>query len=159
MLTGMRIGEATFATNTVQPGTQISTELTDLIFTYLRDTLEKNVPNQPIPQLLVNPNVDEESKDILRLMTFGNLVFEPGVLRSKVISPKLFDRVLHVSFNTESFEIDLEATRETESGKMALEKSSVQERLVSDVGRTLFRTKDRNELVFEDYFAVIENAI
>jgi hypothetical protein len=159
MLTGMRINEATFATNTVQAGTRFSEEFTNLVFTYLRDTLNKDIPNQPIPTLLTNPEIDDETRDILRLVTYGNIVFEPDVLRKKVTSPKIFDRVFHLAFSTEDFEVDKELTQESESGKLALEKSSVQERLVVDGNRTFLKPKDRNELIFEDYFVVVENSV
>lgn len=159
MLTGMRIDEATFAENVVQAGTAFSEEFVNLVFTYLRDTLDKEVPNQPIPQLLTNSDVDDETKDILRLITYGNVVFEPEVLRSKVISPKLFDRVFHLAFNTEDFEIDEEETMDSESGKLAMQKSVVQERIVEEGNSKFLRPKNRNELVFEDYFVVVENSI
>lgn len=159
MITGMRIDEATFAENKVEPGTTFSQDFNDLVFTYLRETLKKKVPSQPIPDLLVNENVDDETKDILRLLTYGNVVFEPDVLRSKVVSPKLFDRVFHLAFNTEDFEIDEEETLDSESGKLALQKSVVQERIVNENGVLYLRPKTRNELVFEDYFVIVENSI
>jgi len=159
LLTGMRIDEATFAKNKIEPGTTFSEELNNLVFTYLRDTLKKKVPNQPIPDLLANNNVDDETKDVLRLLTYGNAVFEPEVLRSKVTSPKMFDRVFHLAFNTEDFEIDEEETLDSESGKLTFQKSVVQERIVNQNGILYLRPKTRNELVFEDYFVVVENSI
>jgi len=159
MLTGMKISEATFVPGAIEPGSSANEKLTNLIYTYLRDTLNKNIPNQSIQQLLKDPNVDDEAKDILRLITYGNLVFDPVYHRSKVINSKVFDRVFHISFNTEDFEVDEDATRETETGRIALEKPAIQERLIQREGKTLFVPKTRNELVFEDYFTVIENSI
>lgn len=159
LLTGMRVEESTFTTNVVAPGTTLSQDFTNLVFAYLRNVLKKSLPTNSIPDLLLDPNVDDETKDILRLITFGNVVFEPLVIRNKVVSPKLFDRIFHFSFNSENFEIDSDKTFETESGKLTMQKSSVKERLVEEGGKLYLKPKDRNELVFEDYFVVIENSI
>jgi len=159
LLTGMRVEESTFVKREINPGTALDEEFTNIVFTYIRDVLDIDVPERPILELLVDPEVDEEAKDILRLFIFGDIIFEPERLRNQVTSPKLFDRVFHIALNTEEFEIDEELTRETESGKLALEQSFVQERLVRIGDRVFFRPKLSNELVFEDYFVTIENVV
>ena len=159
LLSGLRMEESTFLTREIPPGTEFNEEFSDLVFRYLRETLNKQVPNKPIPEILLDANVDDETKDILRLFTFGNSIFEPAQLRNAVTSPKLFDRTLIVPFNTEVFEIDEELTSETEAGRDALDQSFVQERLFRLDNRLFFRPKDRNELAFEDFFITIENDI
>lgn len=159
LLTGLRIDETSFLNREVVPGTNFSEELQNLVFRYLREDLEKEVPNQSIPDLLENPDVDDETKDILRLFTYGNSVFEPAVIRNMITSPKMFDRVFHIAFNTEAFEVDIDLTNETQAGRAALAQSFVQERLVTVGDRTFLRAKSRNELAFEDYFVSIESDI
>lgn len=159
LLTGLRIDEASFLNREVVPGTNFSEGLQDLIFRYLREDLDKDVPKQSIPDLLENPEVDDETKDILRLFTYGNSVFEPSVIRNMITSPKMFDRVFHIPFNTEAFEVDIDLTNETQAGRAALVQSFVQERLVMVGDGTFLRTKGRNEMAFEDYFASIESDI
>lgn len=159
LLTGLRIEESTFTVRGINRGTNFNQEFQNLVFKYLREDLRKVIPNKPIMEILEDPNVDDESKDILRLFTFGGVIFEPTTFRNKVITPKLFDRVFHIAFNTEQFEIDLDLTNETQAGKNALGQNFVQERLIVNGGRTYLRIKERNELAFEDYFISITNSV
>jgi hypothetical protein len=159
LLSGLRINESTFLEREIRPGTNFNKSFQDLVFKYLRETLSKEIPNKPVPDLLQDPEVDDESKDILRLFTFGNSIFDPACIRNAVTSPKMFDRVFSIPFNTELFEIDEDLTAETESGQQALNQSFVQERLVRRGDSLFFEPKDRNELAFEDFFVTIENDI
>lgn len=159
LLTGLRIEEETFVKNQISPGSTLDQEFQNIIFSYIIDVLGIELPQKPITELLVDPEVDEEAKDILRLFVFGDLIFEPERLRNQVTSPKLFDRIFHIPLNTEEFEVDEDLTRETESGKLALEQSFVQDRLVRRGDQVFFTPKDRNELIFEDYFVTIENVV
>lgn len=159
LLTGMRIEEESFPVNDIDPGTSLDQEFVDIVYSYIKDVLDIDIPNLPIMEVITDPEVDDEAKDILRLFVFGDIVFEPQRLRNQVTSPKLFDRIFHVPVNSEEFEIDEDLTRETESGKLALEQSFVQVRLVRRGNKLFFRPKDRNELIFEDYFVTIENAV
>lgn len=159
LLTGLRIEESTFTVRSVNRGSNFNQEFQNLVLKYLKEDLRKTIPNKPIMDILEDPNVDDESKDILRLFTFGGVIFEPTTFRNKVVTPKLFDRVFHIAFNTEQFEIDLELTNETQAGKNAMSQNFVQERLIVNGGRTYLRTKERNELAFEDYFVSITNNI
>lgn len=159
LLTGLRIEEGTFTVRGIGRGTNFNQEFQNLVLKYLREDLRKTIPNKPIMAILEDPNVDDESKDILRLFTFGGVIFEPTAFRNKVVTPKMFDRVFHIAFNTEQFEIDIELTNETQAGKNALSQNFVQERLIVNGGRTYLKIKERNELAFEDYFVSITNNI
>lgn len=159
LLTGMRIDEKSFITREIPVGSSLDEQFKDIIFQYIRGVLNVDLPNQPINELLENPNIDDEAKDILRLFVFGDIIFEPEKLRNQIASPRAFDRIFHLPLNIEEFEIDEDLTRETESGKMAFEQTFIQERLVRRGEQLFFRPRDKNELLFEDYFVTIENVI
>jgi hypothetical protein len=82
-------------------------------------------------EILSNPTISEQTKDTYRLMTYGNAVFNRNEIIRRVNTPKLFDRVYHLPIYVGASEIDLVATSQTEAGRAALEKPSVQRYIVS----------------------------
>jgi len=157
MTTGMNISEETFCVdNSIE---EVDSDITNLIFGYLRNILRKNIPNQDISTLLQNPAVDDETKDTLRLLSFGNTTFDARYLKTKILSRKLFDRVFHIPISTEDFEIDFDLTNQTKAGKIALSQNYVQENIITVDGVSYMRPRDINETTFEDYFITITNDI
>ncbi len=154
LLGGLRMSEETFTEQSISVGNPPN--LSELVISYLKKYRAKTIPDQPISQLLLNPEVDQESKDIIRLLSYGNIMFTPDFVKQKILKPKLFDRVFHLPVNLEDFEIDTEATLSTESGRMAYTKSSFQEQIVRNRDAEYLVTKNRNDARFEDIFVVIE---
>ena len=104
-----------------------------------------------------NPDVDDDTKDTLRLLTYGSIVFEPNVLRQQVVSNKLFDRVFHIPVGIENYEIDEMLTNSTESGRMSLKQSFVQDNTVrTSDGKLIMQTSGENDIIFNDFFVTIE---
>lgn len=157
LMTGLRMDEETF-TNTLYDklGLQDQSVL-NLVIRFLKEVKGKDIPNAPVEQLLANPTLDQETKDTLRLLSYGNIVFQSNYVRRRVLDPKLFDRVFHLPVSIDSFPIDVEATTATESGRQTYMKNSVQEQIIRTNGEEYLRPRNRNDLVFEDYFVVIES--
>lgn len=156
LLAGIEINEETFST---VPFTKTSVQdgnVFNLITSYLKTVKHKDIPNATIEELLVNPNLDQETKDTLRLLSYGNLLFQASFIQKRVLQPKLFDRVFHLPVNTDDFEIDVDQTISTESGRTAYTKTSVQNMIYDVDGKKYLKPKNRNDMIFEDYFVVVE---
>lgn len=156
-LTGLKVNEKSFLVNDVTPGTQLNASLEALVRRYIIEVFGEEVPDRPVAELLNDVELDDDVKDILRLSTFGSILFEPPLLRQKTVGAKLFDRVFHLPLRVENFEVDQELTNSTISGKLALLQNVVQNRIVETRdGRLVFRPSDENEVIFTDFFVTVE---
>jgi hypothetical protein len=110
--------------------------------------------------MLTNPNVDQGTKDTLKLLTFGNVAFKLENALAEMLSPKLFERVFTVPLNVDDFEIDYEATTASESGRQFFQKSFIQNKLDRHAAQGTYRFLPRThqDVVLEDYFVTIELA-
>lgn len=156
LIAGIRMNEETFSGTTYSKTNLQDQQVLNLIIAFLKNVKGKDIPNQPVSQLLTNPNLDQETKDTLRLLSYGNIMFQSDFVRRRVLEPKLFDRVFHLPINVDSFEIDVEATVSTESGKSLYAKNSIQDMIYDVDGKKYLRPRLRNDMIFEDYFVVIE---
>jgi len=156
-ITGVRITEDTFLQG-ASPGIRnLNPQMQQIVFTYLRDVLRQSIPGgQSIDRLLQNRSISEDAKDIIRLFDYGSIVFNEKEITSRVLAPKLFDRLFHIPLNIEEFEIDFEKTVSTESGRKAWSQTYLQEKIVLREGRYFLKPRPKNELIFEDYFVAIE---
>lgn len=128
------------------------------IVRFLNVVKKKNIPNRPFQELLNDANIDEETKDILRTMAYGNVVFNPDLLMQKLLSPKLFDRVFTIPVSVDAFPIDPNMTNSTSIGRAVLSKLQQSGDVTTDpVTNELYLTKkEKNSPVFEDYFVTID---
>ena len=114
----------------------------------------------PIQEILTNTTYNQKAKDYFRLFTYGTIAFNTEYLTALINQPKIFDRVFHVSVDSSEFEIDIDATISTDSGKQAWQSTYVQDRLVTTQdGSYKVKPRSATELVFEDFFVRIETAI
>jgi len=175
-LTSMKFTETTFVNQQSQTyqrlsvgnGTDLSPQFSELVRKYLiakrtndmRDNPSLSpLPDIPIKQMLLSPQVDQSTKDVLRLLTFGNIAFKPENAMASILSPKVFERVFTIPLNVDDFEIDYKETTATESGREFFEKSFFQEKLdkkalADGVYKLVPRTN--KDVIFEDYFVTIE---
>lgn len=160
LLSGLRISEDVFVSSPMVRGRNLAADIQQVVFSYLREVMRVSLPaGQSIERLLQNPNINEDAKDILRLFDYGSLVFNEREVSFRVLTPKLFDKLLHIPLNIENFEIDVEKTLSTESGRRAWAQTYLQEKLnVTAGGRYFLKPRAKNELIFEDYFVAIETA-
>jgi len=156
LMAGIEINEETFSTVNFSKTSTQDQNVINLVISYLKVIKNKDIPNQPIPQLLQNPNLDQETKDTIRLLSYGNLLFQSSFIQKRVLQPKLFDRVFHIPVSTDDFEIDVDQTISTESGRNTYTKTSVQNMIDDVKGKKYLKEKTRNDMIFEDYFVVVE---
>lgn len=142
----------------VNPLTTLTADFQTKVVRFLNIVKHKNLPNRPIQDLLLDPTVDEESKDILRTIAFGNIVFNPRTTLQRLVSPKLFDRVYTVPISVDAFAIDQERTNSTSTGAMLLQQlSQQQDRIVTNsTGEIYLAPRDKHSPVFEDYFVTVD---
>lgn len=158
-LTGLRITEDVFRQQETTAQRSLTQQMQQIVFAYLREVKRVNISStQTIEQLLLSPSLDDETKDILRLFTYGSLVFNQGEVTARVLDPKLFDRIFHIPINIEAFEVDLEQTLSTNSGRNAWRQTYIQNKVREVDGRYFMRARSKNDLIFEDYFVAIETA-
>lgn len=157
LLLGMRIDEETFSSVDYSKINVQDKTVTSLILSYLKTIRRKNIPQQPIADLLVNPLVDQETKDIIRLLSYGNIIFQADFVKKRILEPKMFDRVFHIPVDIRNFELDVELTNSTVSGKSMFKSNIVQNQLITK-GKSVYLAKEnRNEASFEDIFVVVES--
>ncbi|MFA6049716.1 MAG: hypothetical protein WC761_00695 [Candidatus Paceibacterota bacterium] len=157
-MSGIRVSEDVFL-QTPLASRDLTPLMQRIVFSYLRDVKRANLPaTQTIEQLLANKNITEDVKDVLRLFDYGSVVFNSGEVTGRVLTPKLFDRVFNIPLNIENFEIDLDLTLSTESGRNAWNQSYVQNKVIEKSGKYYMLPRNKNELIFEDYFVAIETA-
>jgi hypothetical protein len=171
LLTGLKIDETTFIQTQSKPERSVDKEIFQMIYTYVKDVLKQPLPPAPpsptpqfitetIQSILLDETASEEVKDYFRLFTYGTIAFNKEYVTSLVNQPKIFDRVFHVPVDLSAFEVDLDATLSTESGRQAFEQTYVQDSLYrTESGAYKLKNKTATDLVFEDYFVRIETAI
>lgn len=159
-LTGMRVTEDSFLQGASSGRTRdLNQELQRIVYTYLRDVMRQNIPaGRTVTELLQSPAISEEAKDVLRLFDYGSLVFNEREVTYRVLTPKQFDRIFHIPLNIENFEVDVDKTLSTESGRRVWRQSYLQEKLERRGDKYFLKPRPKNELIFEDYFVAIETA-
>lgn len=113
-----------------------------------------------ISGILAEKTISEEVKDYYRLFLFGTNTTQEQAIRNLIVRPKIFDRIFHIPVNIDNFEVDLELTLSTQSGRQSFNQSYVQDNLIK-INENTYKLKPRgaNDIVFEDYFIRIETAI
>ena len=174
-LTTMKISEETFIdvqsqtwrTLSLGNGTDLSPRFAELVRRYLiiKRTADirsnpalRPLPDLPIQNMLIDPNVDQGTKDTLKLLTFGNIAFKPENAIAEMLSPKIFERVFNIPLNIDSFEIDYEATTGPQSGRELLANDFIQAKLdrTAPAGTYRFKPRTGKDAVIEDFFVTIE---
>ncbi len=157
LLMGIRIDEETFSNIDYSKINVQDDIISSLIINYLKTARKKKIPTQSLSQLLLNPIVDQETKDIIRLLSYGNIMFQADFVKKRILEPKLFDRVFHIPVDIRNFEIDVETTISTEAGKQMYKKNQVQNQIITKDKKIFLTKNDRNEASFEDIFVVVES--
>jgi len=156
LIAGITMNEETFSSTNYNKVNTQDEKVLNLYIEYLKVVKYKQIPNQPIADLLVNPDIDQETKDTLRLLSYGNIMFQSKFIERRVLEPKLFDRIFHFPVNIDNFQIDVEASLATESGRNAYTKNSLQNMIYEVDGKKYLNPKEINDMIFEDYFVSIQ---
>ena len=109
-----------------------------------------------------NNGITPDLFNLIKLLSFGNLMFQPNLLTHKILTPKIFDRTFTIPFNIENFKVDVQQTISTKSGRLAYQKNSFQQKIISTetdsngqiISATL-KPRTKNDFVFDDYFTTI----
>ena len=168
LMTGARIAEDIFLDpepmdRTLNPKTRT------IIDTYIKAiNLQPPASTMSIPQILASNEMDDDVKDLYRLFTYGSLVFNQGEVNSRVMSPKIFDRIFYVPVNTYVMEIDLQETlrflSQEDFARLIGDKDN-QKRFLT---KTIIRGQqqkyylidsDPDEFILKDIFVEIETAL
>lgn len=153
-LTGIRYSEDIFLT---PDSTRVLNSKTlNVINSYLRRT-NQSLPNTytNTEDVLLDPNLPDSVKDTYRLMTYGSMIFNQNEAVRRINTSKIFDRVFHLPVYIGSAEIDIDATNSTESGRLALEKPSVQRYIVNNPffpGKKYLVTNEPDDFIIKDIF-------
>ena len=157
LMTGLKITEETFSNEEFSKITSQDNSIVALVISYLKTIRRKNIPNLPLEDLLVSDLVDQETKDIIRVLSYGNIVFQGNFVKKKILDYKLFDRVFHLPVNLDNFEVDTGKTLETDAGRLMYSSANFQSQLKRVGTREYFYPTNKNETSFEDVFVVVES--
>lgn len=106
-------------------------------------------------------DIPVQAKEEVKIL-LGSKDFYSAFLREKVLGLKKFDRVFFIPINVDSFVINEEATKQTQSGKNAMSDNNFQRKLskTADDNQLLYKDRSRepNALILEEYFVTIETA-
>jgi hypothetical protein len=111
MTTGVKPTEDTF-TFPAAPNRVLNPKARSLVDAYIKQ-LNLTAPDgsSSTSQILANPEINDSVKDLYRLFTYGSLVMNQGEVISRVLYPKLFDRLFYVPMQMYVMEIDIERTK------------------------------------------------
>lgn len=159
-LTGMKISEDVFIST---PSKKVlNSKALTAVKTYLSKTGNSyNVTYSDTEKILLNADLNQSIKDTYRLMTYGSLLFNNKEATKLVNSGKVFDRVYHIPVNLRRLEIDIDATRTTLAGRMALERASLLEYITTEgtggtsSDRTYLTTNNPNDFIIKDVFCAV----
>lgn len=158
LMTNMKLQETTFISNDFVLGTNLNKDIQALTYSYIQESYGLNLGDIANTTILEDDNADATIQDIIRLVTYGSKMFEPSSIREQIISSKMFDRVFHIPVSVDNFEIDIETTKQTESGRLALLQNFVQDSIVETSDQQfIFSSQDpENDIAFADFFITIE---
>lgn len=162
LMSNMKLREQTFLeAELLEAGSGLNQTLVSLVKSYIQDQYQENLGNASVQQILESQTIDLGVQDIVRLIAYGSKAFEPLSIRQEIVGSKLFDRVFHIPVTTEGFEVDLELTSATESGRKALLKNFIQQKITETSDKRLVFSNQsletaQAEVVFADFFVTVE---
>lgn len=158
MTTGLKFSEETFTVDNIDLEVDIvSPEIESVVRRYFTEVRRRPLPSGDLKFALTSPSVAEQDKDEIKLLVYGHNSFKPSVVESKILTSKLFDRVLLLPINNSEFEVDVAQTQTTDSGRRALLKDSIQNLLKTKNGRQ-YLVLPETSIVFDDFFVNVETA-
>jgi hypothetical protein len=164
LLTGISFSEEVFPTipydefNLATTTTNQNTEL--LLRAYFKAIMNFDYPSQNnMLSALTDPAIPDSVKDDMQLLLYGTNMLRPNLILSKVLETKKFDRILIIPVNIDNFGINVNQTSQTTGGKRFVSKNSYQKKLTKiKIGNNelIQENRDKNSLIFEDYFVSID---
>jgi hypothetical protein len=75
------------------------------------------------------------------------------------LNKKLFERVFNIPINIDDFEIDIEETNKTQSGKNSLIHLRQNNSIIEDGTKVYLNKRTKNDIILEDLFVTVDNLI
>jgi hypothetical protein len=154
--TGLRFTEDGFMIEDLDPDSGVANpDVENLIRRYFQEIKGQTLTGGGLLELLSNPEVSEELKDEIRILAYGNNFFKSGIVESKILNQKLFDRVLILPLEMNNFEIDKDSTFSTDSGRKSYNTPKIQ-KLIKQTGDSEYISRQPNSIIFDNFFVSIE---
>ena len=108
------------------------------------------------------PEMNAEQLENFRMLCASN-IFRPSRMKRQIMSPKLFDRVFLLPVDPDDFDIDVDATTETELGKEKYTSKTLKtittafvDHLGNETIRMAPKNMGENFSAFNEFFVTIE---
>lgn len=164
LATGIAVNEEHFLTreeiNKIKR-TNFDKDFENILKIYLRDSLGETINIQnSLNEIEKDFNVSDNAKNIIKNYRSGNILCNPDKIYTKAFGQKFFDRIFHLPVDIDDFEIDMEATRKTQSGKKMLNKTFIQQNIIlSSNEKYYLKKRNSSDLILEDFFVAIEEVV
>jgi hypothetical protein len=133
------------------------TNFSKILQSYITNVLKEPVPeNQSLTITKKDKKVSQSTKEMIKLFESGNYLCNPNKLYYKTFGRRFFDRVFHVPVDIDSFEIDLDETKKTASGRNVLNKAFLEKNIVNKNGKSYLKPRTDRDIILEDFFINIE---
>lgn len=128
LLTNIKISEESFIQFDIPSHDFLTNRFRELVATYLKKVKGVELTETEIAEISTGASVNisklisenpegEKILKLVKLISFGNILFQPDLLAHKILSPKAFDRVFTIPVDIETFEVDSSQTASTQSGR------------------------------------------
>ncbi len=104
----------------------------------------------------VRTKFTEELKTFIRMFSTRNLLSDGNVERKRILMPCLYDRIFHLPVDPDDFEVDIELTNKTQTGKKALQAMKNSGLIVESKSALKLKSLDDQNVVIEKYFITID---
>lgn len=167
LMTGARISEDIFL-NPEPTDRVLNQKARTLMDTYIKAIgLQPPASTMTITDVLSSNEMNDDVKDLYRLFTYGSLVFNQGEVNSRVMTPKIFDRIFYIPVNTYIVEIDIEETLKFVSkedfSRLVGDQKNYKRFLVQAneqrQQKIYLIDSEPDEFVFKDIFVQVETAL
>lgn len=163
-ITGVKTTEDIFL-EPPPPPKKLSTKAKTILDTYVKQTFGILPGTAVIKDIITARSLPENMKDAYRLLTYGSLLFCDNEVKSRVLTPKTFDRVFYIPVCIDNIEIDLDATSLTTTGRNTLHNTYTQDHIrtnppgISTAGTQYFLDAYTIEdFIINDMFISVETA-
>lgn len=134
----------------------------DIVFKYIQQQLNVTLDKTKTNKEIINDSaVPKNAKDVLRLMTNGSMVSDPGNLYNSLLAPKTFERIFFIPFDADSdFELDMTKTNSTPIGRATWNSDEFQQnKLVVKDGKYYLVPSKPDDTIINSFFVTLEEGL
>ena len=149
-------------TITARSTTTISVADADKARSYLVPSINDIITSgEDLQEELESPELTTAQLDEFRMLCSSN-IFSSAVMKQRIVAPKIFDRVFMLAVEPDDFDIDIDATISTDSGKSTYNSkllAEITEQVPNSAGEMVTRLRPRkkseNYSAFNEFFVTI----